>query len=73
MTTFLESVAFAWIGDDLRRHASREPLGRGVRPSVASVGDLARMLAALGREQDVPHLHELRRLRELERGPARER
>jgi hypothetical protein len=39
-----------------------------VRPAVASVGDLARMLAALGREQDLPHLHELRQLRELERG-----
>jgi hypothetical protein len=59
--------------DDLRRHASREPLGKGVRPSVASVGDLARMLAALGREQDLPHLHELRQLRELERGLTWER
>jgi len=59
--------------DDLRRHASREPLGKGMRPSVASVGDLARMLAALGREQDRPHLHELRQLSELERGLAWER
>ena len=54
--------------DDLRRQATREHLGKGLRPSVASVGDLARMLAALGREQDLPHLRELRQLRELERG-----
>ncbi len=33
--------------DDLRRAATREPLGRGVRPSVASIGDLARMVSAL--------------------------
>ncbi len=39
--------------DDLRRAASREPLGRGLRPLVASIGDLARMAAALGREQDL--------------------
>ena len=37
--------------DDLRRAANREPLGRGVRPSVASIGDLARMASALGGEQ----------------------
>lgn len=53
--------------DDLRRAASREPLGSGLRPSVASVGDLARMLAALGREQDLAPLRTLRRLAELER------
>ncbi len=53
--------------DDLRRAASREPLGRGVRPSVASVNDLARMLAALGRETDEPKLRALHRLAELER------
>ena len=29
--------------DDLRRAATREPLGRGLRPLVASIGDLARM------------------------------
>lgn len=53
--------------DDLRRAANREPLGRGLRPSVASVGDLIRMLGALGREQDLPPLHVLRRVAELER------
>ncbi len=54
--------------DDLRRGATREPLGRGLRPRVASIADLARMLAALGREQDLPSLLQLRYLRELERG-----
>ena len=56
--------------DDLRRAATREPLGRGVRPSVASTADLARMLAALGRDEDIPKLMALRRLMELERGLA---
>jgi hypothetical protein len=53
--------------DDLRRDASREPLGSGLRPSVASLGDAARMLAALGREQDLARLRTLRRVIELER------
>ena len=53
--------------DDLRRAARREPLGRGVRPSVASIGDHARMLAALNREQDHEPLRMLRRLVELDR------
>lgn len=52
--------------EDLRRAANREPIGSGLRPSVASVGDLARMLSALGREQDRPPLRTLRRLAELE-------
>ena len=52
--------------DDLRRAATREPLGRGLRPAVASTGDLARMLSALGREDDMPKLLALRRLAELE-------
>jgi hypothetical protein len=52
--------------DDLRRAATREPLGHGLRPSVASVGDLSRMLSALGREDDMPKLLALRRLAELE-------
>lgn len=54
--------------DDLKRAATREPLGRGLRPSVASVDDLARMLAALGHEQDQSKLRALRILAELERG-----
>jgi hypothetical protein len=57
--------------DDLRRAATREPIGRGLRPRVASVGDLARMLAALGREQDLPPLQQLRTLAELERSLIR--
>jgi len=53
--------------DDLRRAANREPLGHGIRPSVASIGDLARMVSALGDEERVPQLMQLRRLTELER------
>jgi hypothetical protein len=51
---------------DLRRAASREDLGQGVRPVVASAGDLASMAAALGREQDLERLPALRRIVELE-------
>lgn len=54
--------------EDLRRAATREPLGRGIRPTVASVDDLARMLAALGRDEDQQKLRDLRRLAELELG-----
>ena len=54
--------------DDLRRAATREPIGKGLRPSIASTADLARMLAALNREADMPKLRALRRLTELERG-----
>jgi hypothetical protein len=53
--------------DDLRRAATMEHLGRGLRPSVASTADLARMLAALGREDDLPKLQALRHVAELER------
>jgi hypothetical protein len=59
--------------DDLRRHASREPLGRGLRPQVASPGDLARMLGALEREDKIEALLRLRRLIELERQLSRGR
>jgi hypothetical protein len=52
--------------DDLRRDASREPLGHGLRPRVASLGDHARMLAALGREQDRELLPMIRRAIELQ-------
>ena len=57
--------------DDLRRAARREPLGQGVRPSVASTGDLARMLGARGREIDLQNLRMLRRLIALERSRGR--
>jgi transcriptional regulator with XRE-family HTH domain len=56
--------------DDLRRAATRESIGKGLRPSVASTADLARMLAALSREAEKPKLRALRRLSELERGVA---
>ena len=52
--------------DDLRRAAIREPIGHGLRPAVASKGDLARMLSALGREENAEKLRQLRRLIELE-------
>jgi hypothetical protein len=52
--------------EDLRRAATREHIGQGVRPAVASVGDLSRMLAALGREEDMAKLLDMRRLAELE-------
>ena len=58
--------------DDLRRHAEREPLGHGLRPQVASTDDLARMLGAVDREQDVERLLRLRRLMNLERSLGRE-
>jgi hypothetical protein len=59
--------------DDLRRGASREPLGRGVRPSVASLPDHARMLAALDRQQDLEILQTTRRLIELDHQRTRGR
>ena len=52
--------------EDLRRAATREHIGQGLRPAVASLGDLSRMLASLGREEDMPKLLDLRRLAELE-------
>jgi hypothetical protein len=57
--------------DDLRRAASREPLGRGVRPAVASIGDLARMASAYDRERYLTQVLQLRRLTALERGRSR--
>ena len=58
--------------EDLRRAATREPLGRGLRPPVASTDDLGRMLAAWDREEDRAKLRQLRELAELERGLALE-
>lgn len=58
--------------DDLRRGATREHIGQGLRPTVASTADLARMAAALGRDQDLHHLGELRRIIELEVGLHRQ-
>jgi transcriptional regulator with XRE-family HTH domain len=47
---------------DLRRAASRESIGRGLRPPVASAADLAGMLSARGRDEDRPTILTLRRL-----------
>ncbi len=53
--------------DDLRRHATHEALGRGLRAQIASPGDLARMLGALDRPNDQAKLLRLRRMIELSR------
>ncbi len=58
--------------DDLRRRADREPLGRGLRPQIASTDDLARMLGAFDREQDIDRLLRLRRLMNLEHQLSRQ-
>ena len=55
--------------DDLRRGSTREPLGAGVRPAVASTGDLARMLAESG--TDPARLKGLRCVAEIESGLGR--
>jgi hypothetical protein len=52
--------------DDLKRGVTREHLGQGLRPQVASPGDLGRMLAALGRVDDRDKLRALRRVAEVE-------
>jgi hypothetical protein len=51
---------------DLRRAATKEHIGHGLQPLVASTGDLARMAAALQRDEDIRRLPELRRIMELE-------
>ena len=47
--------------DDLRIRSFRDNLGRGIRPSVVSVVDCVRMLAASERDQDHERLTRLRR------------
>lgn len=59
--------------DDLRWHASTEALGQGIRPQIASPADLARMLGALDRDDQIPTLLRVRRLIELDRGLTRDR
>lgn len=51
--------------EDLRRRARHEPIGQGLRPQVASVDDLARMLSVMNREQDRAPLRTMQRLIEL--------
>jgi len=50
-----------------RRLDTRENLGRGARPQIASIVDLARMLEASGRTQDPERLQRLRRVMDIER------
>jgi hypothetical protein len=52
--------------DDIRIRANRENLGQAVRPPIASVVDLTRMLEASHRPEDAERLHRLRRMMELE-------
>lgn len=63
--------------DDIRIRGNRENLGRSVRPQIASLVDLTRMLEASRRREDAERLQRLRRLMELERqlsrGPRLER
>jgi hypothetical protein len=55
--------------DDLRRAATHEHLGKGVRPQIASVGDLIRMAGALGHDhdRDLAVVHQLSRIAEIQR------
>ena len=59
--------------EDLRIRANREPLGQGVRPAVASPGDLVRMMEALDRQPDPLVLETMRRVLEFERRRTIER
>jgi transcriptional regulator with XRE-family HTH domain len=51
---------------DLRRRAERVHLGGGLRPWVASPGDLVRMMEALGRPEQAQELEAMRRVVELD-------
>jgi hypothetical protein len=59
--------------DDLRRRATHEPIGEGLRPRVAGAGDLVRMLEALGRDHDRLVIETMQRVLELDRGLSWER
>ncbi len=61
--------------DDIRIRGNRENLGQGLRPQIASLVDLTRMLEASMRNEDGERVHRLRRLMELERSstPPRSR
>jgi hypothetical protein len=56
--------------DALKAGASTEHLGGGLRPEIASTGDLIAMSAALRRDQDLKRIPALRRILELEADPA---
>lgn len=53
--------------DDVRRAASREPLGQGLRPQVAASVDLLRIANAAEESSDPEYRRRLARLNELER------
>jgi hypothetical protein len=54
----------------LRAGARTEHLGGGLRPEIASTGDLIAMSAALRRDEDLRRMPALRRILELEADPA---
>jgi hypothetical protein len=54
----------------LRAGASSEHLGGGLRPEIASTGDLIAMSAALRRDEDLKRMPALRRILQLEADPA---
>jgi hypothetical protein len=54
--------------DDLRRGVTREPLGHGLRPQVASLADLIRSLEALDPTTHHDQIQRLQRVAELSRG-----
>jgi hypothetical protein len=56
--------------DALRAGATSEHLGDGLRPEIASTGDLVAMSGALRRDEDLKRLPALRRILELEADPA---
>jgi transcriptional regulator with XRE-family HTH domain len=57
----------------LRRRAERVHLGGGLRPWVASAGDLTRMMEALARPEQAAQLESMRRVVELDGGLRLER
>jgi hypothetical protein len=59
--------------EDLRIRANREPLGQGVRPAVASPGDLVRMMEPFDRQPDPLVVETMRRVLELDRRLTLER
>ena len=59
--------------EEMRHRGNREPLGRGIRPHVASPVDLVRTLEASPRLEDAERLQRLRRMMELDRQLHRHR
>lgn len=53
--------------DDLRRRGTREPLGRGVRPTIAAIDDLVRMNEVAAGSEHEERARTLRRMIELNR------